>query len=94
MGTPDVEAHQRHWLALTGSQHGHPIALTPDVSLELVPGEHLLIESLSLSVRSLPVARAFLISRQLLQADTGDVLSVACDGLQVHLVEACQACLP
>ena len=91
MGTPDVQTHQRHWRALTGSQPGHPIAVTPDVCLELVPGEHLLIESLSLSVRSLSIARAFLSSRHLLQADSSDVLSVACEGLQLHLRETSPA---
>ena len=67
MGTPDVQTHQHRWRTLTGSQPGHPIAVTPDVCLELVPGEHLLIESLSLSVRSLSIARAFLSSRHLLR---------------------------
>ena len=91
MGTPDEQTHQHRWRALTGSQPGHPIAVMPDVCLELVPGDHLLIESLSLSVRSLSIARAFLSSRHLLQADSGDVLSVACEGLQLHLVETSPA---
>lgn len=51
----------------------------------------MLIESLSLSVRSLSIARAFLSSRHLLQADSGDVLSVACEGLQLHLLETSPA---
>lgn len=88
MGTPDVQAHRRHWRALTGSHHSHAIALTPDISLELVPARHLLIEALSFGVRSLAIARAFLSSRRLLQADTGDALSVLCDGLPIQLVEA------
>ncbi|KRD21334.1 hypothetical protein ASE39_24875 [Acidovorax sp. Root267] len=91
MGTPDIETLGRQWRALAGAHSGHSIALTPDISLELVPGRHLRIESLSFGVRSLAVARAFLASRLLLQADTGNELSVACEGLQIRLVEASPA---
>lgn len=90
MGTPDLAAHRRHWQALSGSSPGgHSIALTPEVSLELVPGEHLRIELLSFRVRSLAVARTFLAHHQLLGAGTEDgQLGVACEGLHIHLVEA------
>lgn len=87
MGTPDLQAHRRHWQALSGSPAGQPIVLAPGISLELVPAEHLQVKSLSFSVRSLPVARAFLASRQLLKADADNALSVACDGLDIWLVE-------
>jgi len=89
VGSPNVEAHQRHWRALTGSQQGGPIALTWDVCLELVPAEHLMIASLSLSVRSLSAARAFVASRGLLQSRRCDVLCVACEGLEIRLLEKC-----
>lgn len=92
MGTPDLEVHRRHWQALSGSPPGQPIMLTSGISLELRPTEHLLIESLSFSVRSLPVARAFLSSRQLLTIDTGDELSVACGDLDIRLVEPFRPC--
>lgn len=94
MSTSDVQTHLRHWQTLTGSQQGDLVALTSDVSLELVPGEHLMIESLCLAVRSLEAARAFLNRRHLLQADTGTVLSVACEGLPIHLVETPRAAMP
>lgn len=86
MGTPELEAHQRRWQALSGAPAGHPIALTPGISLELHAAEHLRIESLAFSVRSLAAARSFLASRQLLQADTGDALWLACEGLPMCLV--------
>ena len=69
------------------SQQSQPIALPPNLSLKQVPRKHLLIESLPLSVRSQPVARAFLSSRQLLKADAGYLLTLTCEGLQTRLVE-------
>lgn len=87
LGTPDLQTHRRHWQALSGSPPGQPIVLTPGVSLELVPAEQLLIESLTFGVHSLATARSFLASRQLLRADTGGALWLACDGLQIGLVE-------
>lgn len=91
MGAPDVVTLERQWRVLTGSHSGPSIALTPDISLELVPGRHLQIESLSFGVRSLTIARAFLASRLLLHADTGNELSVVCEGLQIRLVETSRA---
>lgn len=87
MGTPELQMHQRHWQALSGSPAGHPIALAPGISLDLFRAEHLRIESLTFGVHSLARARAFLTSRQLLQAETADTLWVACDGLQIRLVQ-------
>lgn len=87
METPDLAEHRCHWEALAGPAHGEAIALTPEISLELVPGDHLRIQSLSFSVRSLAQARGFLASRQLLAGDTGNVLSVDCAGLNIRLVE-------
>ncbi len=88
MGTPDLAMHQRHWQALSGSPSGHPIALAPGISLDLFRAEHLRIESLTFSVHSLAAARTFLAGRKLLQAETADTLWVACEGLQMGLVQA------
>lgn len=87
METPDLAVHRRHWEALAGPPRGQVIALTPDISLELVPGAHLRVQSLSFSVRSLAQARRFLASRQLLAGDAGNVLLVDCAGLDIRLVE-------
>jgi hypothetical protein len=88
MGTPDLQAHQQRWQALTGSPAGQPIALAPGIWLQLHAAEHLRIESLAFSVRSLATARTFLAARQLLQADSGDALWLACEGLKICLVAA------
>jgi hypothetical protein len=87
LGTPDLKAHRRQWQALTGSQADQPIFITPDIALELVPSRSVVINSLSLGVRSLEVARKFLIQHELLQQDTGTVLYMALDGLQIQLKE-------
>ncbi|MDP3228243.1 MAG: hypothetical protein Q8N13_09740 [Acidovorax sp.] len=65
VGTPSLKEHLRQWQALSGST-GHPIQLTPEITLTLFPADHLRIESLTFAVRSLEVARSFLNSRQLL----------------------------
>ena len=88
MATPDKHLHQRLWCALSGSQPSQSIALAQDISLDLVPGEHLRVESLTLGVRSLRVARAFLADHQLLQTDAGDLLTIAGKDLSIHLREA------
>lgn len=87
LGTPDLRAHFRHWKAIAGSQSDEPLLLTPDIALELVPSEHLMMESITLGVRSLEVARKFLAERQWLQRDDGIALWMAWDGLQIRLQE-------
>lgn len=89
MGTPDLSAHRGRWQALTGSPPDQAITLAPGIALELFPAGELRIGSLAFGVHSLATARAFLASRGLLQADgtTEDRLSLACEGLQIHLVE-------
>lgn len=88
MGTPDLDAHQQAWHAISGSPDGHPIALTGGISLEMVAASHLRIESLTFSVRSLAKAHSFLADRQLLQEDTGPELWIACEGLPIRLIES------
>lgn len=88
LGTPDLKAHQHHCQTLTGSRADGPIFLAPHIVLELVPSEHLMIHSISLGVRSLEVARAFLARRDLLQHDDGTTLYLALDGLRIQLAEA------
>lgn len=86
MGAPNLKEHQRQWQALTGSA-GHPIQLTPEITLSLSPADHLRIESLTLAVRSLDVARSFLNSHQLLEIDTGTAITVSWGGVQLHFTE-------
>lgn len=86
MGSPSLDKHLRRWQSISGSLL-HPVPLTAEIALELFPAEHLMIESLSFAVRSLDTARRFLASRHLLQADHGGTLTVACEGLQIQLVE-------
>ncbi len=86
MGTPSLERHLRQWQALSGSCT-HPVQLTADIALELYPAEHLQIDALSFAVRSLDVARHFLASRHLIEADQGGMLAVACEGLHIRLVQ-------
>lgn len=88
MGTPNLAAHQRHWQALSGSLPGQALTITPGVGLELFSAEQLHITSLTFSVHSLAAARAFLGSRHLLQTgSTESTLSLACEGLQIRLVQ-------
>ena len=86
MGAPNLKEHQRQWQALTGSA-GHPIQLTPEITLSLSPAEHLRIESLTLAVRSLDVARSFLNSHQLLEIDTGTAITMSWGGVQLRFTE-------
>lgn len=93
LAVPDVDEAGKAWRALTGSDGADAIALTPDVSLRLLPrgtrGSS--IETLTFGVRSLPVAKAFLAPRQLLEASPDGELRLsraACDGLDLRLVEA------
>lgn len=86
MGTPSLKEHLRQWQALTGSA-GHPIQLTPEITLSLSPADHLRIESLTLAVRSLDVARSFLNSHQLLEIDTGTAITMSWGGVQLRFTE-------
>ena len=88
LGTPDVHAQHRQWQALTGSPSDGPVFLTPNIALELVPSEHLVIHSISLGVRSLEVAREFLAKRDLLQQNNGTTLGVVLDGLRIQFEES------
>ena len=66
------------------------------VALDLYAADHHRIESLSLAVRSLAQARAFLQPQGLLQHDTAQSLPLctnATGGLVIHLVEAEPAAL-
>jgi len=92
LAVPDVSEAGKVWQLLTGSQQPDAIALTPDISLRLLPGgmRSSNIETLIFGVRSLSVARAFLSARQLLEASSEGELRlscVACDGLDLRLVE-------
>jgi len=88
MGTPDLPAHRRHWQALSGSLPGQALTIAPGVGLELFSAEQLYIASLTFRVHSLAAARAFLGGRHLLQAGTTeDMLSLACEGLPIRLVQ-------
>ena len=86
MGAPNLKEYQRQWQALTGSA-GHPIQLTPQITLSLSPADHLRIESLTLAVRSLDVARSFLNSHQLLEEDAGTAITVSWGGVQLRFTE-------
>lgn len=86
IGTPDRDEHLRQWKSLSGSG-SHPVQLTPEIVLELVPAEHLQVESLGFAVRSLEVARQFLSSRQWLDANSGNMLTISRQGLTVQLTE-------
>ena len=86
MGTPSPNEHLRQWQALTRSA-GHPIQLTPEITLSLSPADHLRIESLTLAVRSLDVARSFLNSHQLLEIDTGTAITMSWGGVQLRFTE-------
>lgn len=88
LGTPDVHTHDHQWQTLTGSRADGPIFLAPNIVLELVPSEHLVIHSISLGVRSLEVAREFLGERDLLRQDDGATLCIALDGLRIQLEES------
>lgn len=61
--------------------------LTPEIALELVPSDHLQIESLTFEVRSLEVSRRLLKRLKLLDADSGNTLTVSKEGLVVDFVE-------
>lgn len=86
MGTPSLERHRRQWQTLSGSR-SHPLQLTAEIALELYPAAHLQIDALSFAVRSLDVARHFLASQNLLGDDHGSMLKIACEGLQMRLVQ-------
>lgn len=88
LGTPHLELTRRHWRTLTGSTGRDAIALTSDIALELIPAQHLAIESICLGVRSLAQARSALRELHLLQEDLGSSLYLAAQGLQIQLKEA------
>lgn len=88
LGTPDVHTHHHQWQTLTGSRADGPIFLAPNIVLELVASEHLMIHSISLGVRSLDVARKFLAERDLLAQDDGATVCIALDGLRIQLEES------
>jgi hypothetical protein len=91
LGTPELKVHQRQWQALTGARAGQPMFLTPDIALELIPAEHLAIDSITLGIRSLEVARKFLLERGWIPQDDGTTLGIAPEGLRIQLKEAASA---
>lgn len=86
LGTPSPDKHLARWQALSGSEC-NLVQLTSEIALQLVPADHLQIESLTFGVRSLEVARRFLKRLQLLDADDGNTLAVSREGLVVKLTE-------
>lgn len=93
LAVQDVNEAGKVWQTLTDSERPDAIALTPDISMRLLPGgmRSSTIETLIFGVRSLSVARAFLAARQLLEASFEGELrlsSAACDGLDLRFVEA------
>ena len=86
VGTPSLAEHLARWQSLSGSEN-HPVQLTPEIALELVPADHLQIESLTFEVRSLEVSRRLLKRLKLLYADSGNTLTVSKEGLVVDFVE-------
>lgn len=89
LSAPDTAFHQRLWSTLMAGPE-QPTALTPDVSLELRPAGHAAMTAITFAVRSLEAARCFLQQEQLLAADRGTSVGVACGGVEVWLVEADQ----
>jgi hypothetical protein len=89
MGTPSPREHLRQWQSLTGSV-GHPMGLTPEITLAFFPADHLRIESLTFAVRSLDAARHFLSRRQLLEMDTGAAITMSSNGVQLRFAEPTQ----
>jgi hypothetical protein len=86
MGTPNLKEHLHQWQALSGMA-GHPIPLTPEITLSLFSADHLRIESLTFAVRSLDVTRSFLNRRHLLETDTGTAVTVSLGGLELRFTE-------
>jgi len=76
MSTPTLDATVEKWRALTGSA-GSPLALTSGIDLHLMPGTDHKIQSLTFEVKSLEIAKAFLISKHLLGRSSARELTLA-----------------
>ena len=90
MCTPTPEATEAKWRALTGSTCS-PLALTPDVDLQLVAGTEHKIQSLTFEVQSLEAVKALLLSKNLLGTSSANELTLATHataGLTFSFVEA------
>lgn len=90
LSTATRAAEVEKWRTLTGSQ-GSPMALTSDINLRLVSGTHRAIQSLTFEVRSLEVAKTFLMSKNLLGTSSADELTLATHatcGLKFSFTEA------
>ncbi|MDR7152481.1 hypothetical protein J2W49_004457 [Hydrogenophaga palleronii] len=93
MTCPDVERTTGHWRTIAQIAANEPLKID-GVAFDVWPGDRHQIDSLSLEVRSLPEARAFLEQRGLLGRETPQDLTLserATGGLVFHLVEAVAA---
>ena len=90
MSAPTHEVGMETWRTFTRSK-GVQLALASGIDLHLVPGTHHKIQSLTFDVKSLEVARTFLISKNLLGASSPNQLKLAThatSGLKFSFVEA------
>jgi hypothetical protein len=90
LATPTLLATAEKWKVFTGSEKC-PVALTSDIDLHLVAGATHSIQSLTFDVQSLEVAKAFLMSKNLLGESSAGMLTLAAhaaDGQTIRFKES------
>jgi hypothetical protein len=86
----NFDAMMNKWATITGSM-GHPLALTDNISLTLLPGERDQIESLVIAVKCLEVAKQFLLEKGILSevgVNSVQISPEVCHGLIFTLIQA------
>lgn len=89
ISTPEMSKTRLQWQAITG-QTSDTFDLGRRIALNLHVGETVQITSIVLAVKSLAVARAYLVSHAILGEDSPDEISIgenACSGLCIRLKE-------
>jgi len=92
ISTPEMSKTRQQWQAITG-QTSYTFDLGRRVALSFHAGETVQITSVVLAVKSLAVARAYLVSHAILGEDSLDEISIggnACSGLCIRLKEMMQ----